>query len=364
MPKLTAITIEKTRADKHDILLADGGCLYLRVRPSGARVWIARIKRQGKRRVFTLGAYPETSIKDARAKAAARVAIERGTARVTVSEAVEQYMDAQIRSSYRRVGNAEVYARAVTKDLGALSVDAVRPVDVSRMVAAYRRRAPVAAMRLLAFTKALFAWCASFGYADRSPAANVEARTFGVKEEARERVLTAEEIRAFWHADDLPHVPLLRFLLLTGLRIAEAQRAEVGRIDRAHWLTIPPEHAKNGKEHRVYLPPLARAQIEREARPHLFFAVSPTAVQAGLHRWHDRHGLEDRWTPHDLRRTFASLCGDVGVAPHVIAKLLNHTIPGGSALPVYLRSEWLDERKDASERLAARVAATIQQRHL
>jgi hypothetical protein len=73
--------------------------------------------------------------------------------------------------------------------------------------------------------------------------------------------------------------------------------------------------AKNGKAHKVYLPPLARAQIDRDARPHLFASVSPTAVQAAVHRWHDRHGVDDRWTPHDLRRTFASVCGDLGIAP-------------------------------------------------
>ena len=33
----------------------------------------------------------------------------------------------------------------------------------------------------------------------------------------------------------------------------------------------------------------------------------------------------DYWTPHDLRRTFSTRLGDLGVAPHIIEKLLNHT---------------------------------------
>jgi integrase len=91
----------------------------------------------------------------------------------------------------------------------------------------------------------------------------------------------------------------------------------------------------------------------------LFNGVSPTAVQAALHRWQDRHGIADRWTPHDLRRTFASRCGDVGIAPHIIAKLLNHTIPGGDSLPTYLRSEWIEERRQAADTLAAHVTAIV-----
>ena len=32
-----------------------------------------------------------------------------------------------------------------------------------------------------------------------------------------------------------------------------------------------------------------------------------------------------KWTPHDLRRTGATLMGDLGIAPDVIEKCLNHT---------------------------------------
>src|ERR1700686_5034894 len=258
MPRLTDIKIRTARTDAQDILLADGENLFLRVRPSGSRGWIVRIKRRGKRRVHTLGTWPDVTIKEARAAAARLVAIERGTARVTVAEAVEQFMDSQIRPRYRRVASPEVYCRAVTAALGSLAVDAVRPVDVSRMVMDYRRSAPVGAMRLFTFTKNFLAWCIGIGYANLSPAANLKASAFGVKEDPRERILTDDEIRAFWHADDLAHVPLLRFLLLSGLRIGEAQAAQRKWMGADGWLSFPAEVMKNGKPHRAYLSPLAR----------------------------------------------------------------------------------------------------------
>jgi integrase len=360
MPRLTDIKIRATRTAAQDILLADGGNLFLRVRPSGSRGWIVRIKRNGKRRVHTLGAWPDVTIKGARAEAARLVAIERGTARVTVAEAVEQFMESQIRPTYRRVANAEVYCRAVTAELGSLAVDAVRPVDVSRMVMDYRRSAPVAAMRLFTFTKNFLAWCIGIGYANFSPAANLKASAFGVKEETRERILTDDEIRAFWHAADLPHRALLRFLLLSGLRIGEAQASQSEWLGADDWLALPPDVMKNGKPHRVYVSSLARQQIEPQAAPVLFRAVSPTAVQAAVHRWQDRHKVESRWTPHDLRRSFASRMGDLNVPIHVIAKCLGHTLAGGGeSTSVYVKSEWFAERQEATSLLAKHVAGVV-----
>ena len=360
MARLTDISIRNAKPHTSDRLLSDGGNLFLRVRPNGSKGWIVRIKRQGTRRVHTLGSYPDVPIKRARAEAARIVAEERGTARVSVRDAVEHYMDAMIRPRYRRVNNAEVYARRLQNALGALSVDVVRPVDVSRMIADYRREAPVSAMRCLGFAGGFFAWCVGFGYLERSPVSDIEARTFGVVEEPRARILTDDEIKAFWHATDLPHRGLLRFLLLTGLRIGEAQAARVEWIDADHWLHLPADVMKAGRPHECFLSGLARTQIEAGAKPHLFRSVSPTAVQAALRRWQARHDIAERWTPHDLRRSYASRLGDLGTAPHVIAKALAHSFTPSASLPTYLRSEWREDRVQAAESLAAHVSGIVQ----
>ncbi len=360
---MTEVSIRNARPARDDVLLADGGCLFLRVRTGVAgisRNWVVRVKRNGKRRVHTLGSYPEVGIKQARAEAARIVAIEHGTAQVTVSEAVDHYMQAIIRPKYRRLANAEVYARRLQSRLGSYSVDAVRPVDVSRMIADYSLESPVASMRMLGFARQFFAWCVAFGYLERSPVTDVRSRAFGVTEEPRERILTDDEIRALWHAMDQPHRALLRFLLVTGMRIGEAQAARVEWIDAEGWLHLPASVMKNKKPHAAFLSPLAQAQIERDASPALFRSVSPTAVQAAVNRWQTRHGLTgDRWTPHDLRRSYASRCGDLGIAPHVIAKALAHTFTPSASLPVYLRSEWLEERKQAAIAVAAHVAMVV-----
>src|SRR3954465_2323040 len=65
--KLSAV--EVTRA-KGPAVLHDGGGLYLRVSPSGAKSWVFRFQLAGRRRDMGLGPYPEVSLADARSRAA------------------------------------------------------------------------------------------------------------------------------------------------------------------------------------------------------------------------------------------------------------------------------------------------------
>ena len=66
------------------------------------------------------------------------------------------------------------------------------------------------------------------------------------------------------------------------------------------------------------------------------------------------------WTPHDLRRTFSTRLGDLGVAPHIIERLLNHT-PSGVA-SIYNRAELLEERIAATKRWAAQLSLIVANR--
>jgi integrase len=68
---------------------------------------------------------------------------------------------------------------------------------------------------------------------------------------------------------------------------------------------------------------------------YLFVHTTPTAVQSRL----KRSGVT--WTPHDLRRTFATRVAEL-TPPHVVEKLLNHSIQGVAA--IYNRHDYRDER--------------------
>lgn len=62
-----------------------------------------------------------------------------------------------------------------------------------------------------------------------------------------------------------------------------------------------------------------------------------------------------QWSPHDLRRTMASRMGDLGIAPHVIERCLNHIQQG--IVAVYQRQEYMLERQAAFELWGQRLTA-------
>lgn len=63
------------------------------------------------------------------------------------------------------------------------------------------------------------------------------------------------------------------------------------------------------------------------------------------------------WVVHDLRRTAATGMARLGVAPHVVERILNHTSGTlGGVAGVYNRFGYLPEMRDALERWASFVA--------
>ena len=75
------------------------------------------------------------------------------------------------------------------------------------------------------------------------------------KENSRDRVLSDDEIRAFWVAaetldakrrDAIAFGALFQTLLLTGQRVSEVSGMCWSEIDRAEWM-IPSRRTKNGK---------------------------------------------------------------------------------------------------------------------
>jgi integrase len=64
--KLTALSVKNAKPGRH----GDGLGLYLLVKPSGARSWLLRVQRDGKRRDIGLGSLAARSLAEAREKAA------------------------------------------------------------------------------------------------------------------------------------------------------------------------------------------------------------------------------------------------------------------------------------------------------
>lgn len=315
-------TIKGLRQRPADFMVGCGDGLWLRVRTTGRKTFIVRRKQGGKTKIITLGDWPTLSLKGAKFMAANA----KTPSDATVNDLLKQYHEAVI-SGHARPKQFAPYAERIRMAMGMVRVSEVKTTRLAELVAE-SRPTPRSADSLRSHLKAMFSLAIELGWRDDNPAAVIGARITGYKYEPITRVLTHDEIIQLW-AWEGNNAALLRFLLLTGLRISEGQ---TGHADGDFWRM---DKTKNGKPHWVYLTPTAKAQLTAP------FEVSNTAVQS----WVKRRKVG--WTPHDLRRTFATLAMENGVFPHIVEKCLNHALEG--MLRIYAHAEMTEERITAAK---------------
>lgn len=292
-----------------------------------------------------MGTYPKLPLLEARQQAL-ELATKGTSYSPTVEVAAEQWLSERIDHTHRRAELIRGYVdRGILPSLAKRRVRDIEPSEIATVVRNYRdqtgkkalaRRGGLTAARaLLGVFKGLFGYAVANGWIKHSPAQQLTAAIVGPPSAARTRVLSDDEIK-FVLSTDLRQGPVLRFLLVTGLRIGEAYN---GHREGQYWV-IPPKFSKNRREHRVWLSDLALAQLE-------------------LHPWEAtrddvQHWLAANsggWSAHDLRRTFSTRNHEMGVAPCIVEKMLNHSFTG--MLAVYNHATYEAERRDALEAWSA-----------
>jgi len=82
------------------------------------------------------------------------------------------------------------------------------------------------------------------------------------------------------------------------------------------------------------------------------------------HRRHDNSlvldgGKNGAWTPHDLRRTGATLMQSLGIALEIIDRCQNHVLPGSKVRRHYLHHDYAEEKRDAWRLLGDRLSLIL-----
>ena len=324
-----------------DSRLLIGDCLILQVRRS-SKTWLVRRRIDGKASITTIGKYPDLSLKAAR-KEAAKITEASTVSVVTVEQLITKYMSEVVERKHKRPELAQGYMdRAVIPPIGTQKVRDVTRAQLVSIIQDYSERGARTADQLRSNLKKLFSYAVELGYRDTNPMLEVSSRITGYIPNPRERVLSDDEIKDIWAWKNNTHgwqrteenARMLKFLLLTGLRISEARK---GHQEGDKWI-VPKELSKNGKAHWVYLTETAKQQLPLPT-------CSATNIQAWLRR---KLGFDndDRYTPHDLRRTCATRMADNGVEPFIVERVLNHKLEG--VMAVYNRAEYERERIDAA----------------
>lgn len=335
---------------------SDGGGLYFRKRKNSAS-WVIRRTRNKIASFATIGRFPEMSLAEARQQ------LNRfgncSAENLTVANLLDDWFD-QNEKIWKRPKQMEGYIRRLTAEdphVVAMNIHVVDLMIVRKSLKRYaRNHGNVAANRLMEIMKQVFKHAVQVGYLEYSPIADLTRKVVGGVEKSRERVLTNDEIRQLWSADQR-HTDLFRFLLLSGQRIRESQLARWEHITEDRWF-IPARNNKSSRDHWVALSRQTQELLNSlpQGRGKIFGMTSETAVQAYLKRWCSRNKIGENnqetkhqgsFTPHDLRRTFATRLNELMVGPHIVEKILNHKMSG--VMGIYNQAEYEDERVAAMQ---------------
>ena len=411
--KLTdrAIKALKPRPERYEVWEDGRTGLGLRVSPAGRKSWIYMYRFDGNPRRMTLGTYPALGLGSAHVKhAQAKETLEKGSDpgvlhvakrrrdrnAETVQNLVDEYLEKWARPRKRSADEDE---RILNKDVvpvwGKRKAKSITRREVILLLdGIVERGSPIQANRTLAVVRKMFNFAISRDIIDATPVAMVRAPA---KENQRDRILSAKEIRTFWKGlADAAMTPAVRLALKLELVTAQRKGELVGAalsefdFDEAVW-TIPAERVKNGVAHRVPLSPMTLELIE-EARaialvverkraeklpgtepqkPEWLFPsprgngpIEPEAVNHALRKAIEPTEKGERpaislkdVTPHDLRRTAASGMTALGVTRLVVSKVLNHVETGVTA--VYDRHSYDAEKRHALETWAAHLESIL-----
>ena len=400
--KLTDKHLRGLKPGPSEKTLGDGGGLWVRVMPAdkgGAINFYYRFQFSGKERRYNCGTYPDTSLAMARQRRnEARQMVATG-----VDPVVKEANDRAVNTSSQALAQLEktvndlfddwkrVYLSAHRKDGGAF-VESIYDHDVRPILGQMKakdvrlphivqvidklldRNVRRKANMVLSTLRQMFRHGLARGLVETDPTLGLSKKQAGGKETPVERNLSLDEIKELARglAGSGLHPRMtagLWLILATGARVGELLNAEWAHVnlETREW-RIPASNAKNGRAHLIHLSDFAIQQLEvlqsyRDGA-YLFAGRSndqPLSDKALSKAVRDRIRevpLKKRtakaqalmlsggeWSPHDLRRTMASRMGDLGVAPHVIERCLNHIQQG--IVGVYQRQEYLLERKAA-----------------
>jgi integrase len=329
----------------------------VRVAPSGVKTWdlAYRIRGTGKMRRLSLGRTTDVGLEQARERANELTSAAPGgrdligeedeardavASRITVEKLIDLYLRRRV---VGRLRTGTAIERGLRRDLAPIVQRCA--ADISRrdirelldtiadrgcMREAEKRRQMVGAM---------FRWPLAQDFVAANPAGGLEPYDPGVP---RDRVLTVEEIELVWKwlesdALSLEAADILKLELLIGARCGEICGICAEEIDRERWLWSLPARRSKNKKPRV-TPILGTASELLEPRLECvevgpLFMIEGGAVMTSAHLGHYLLTRANRlpvakFTTHDLRRTFASMVVEMGVALDLVAAIVGHESGG------------------------------------
>ena len=318
--------------------------LGVRVLPSGTRAFVLDYMAAGRRRIFTIGKFPEWEVTAARTEATElkhRIrfdgtdpADELKTARdaPTVADLCKRFEKEHLpklrpstRGDYERMIQQDI-----TPQFGNRKVAHIQFEDMAKLHRTITERgSPAAANFCLALCSKLFNFAIRLRMIQANPVKGVERN----RAQPRNRYLSKPEITSLTKAlnqhPDQDVADIFRLLLFTGARRGEAQAARWDQFDLKEGVWTKPSSAtKQAREHRVPLAAPARvllssrrAKVDAELRKlSRQIAKADASERLKLEKWQRRidtfvFPARDGDTGHvvEIKRAWDTLCKAAGI---------------------------------------------------
>jgi integrase len=291
------------------------------------------------RKFIALGRYPSVSLKIAR-QAALRLidAPNEVSTSLTASKAVADFIEGHQGSKRWKYDLNYCLTRHLLKDHD-VPLNEITPRHILAITDGLAKT-PAQQLHAHRAMSAFFNWAVARQLLPVSPLANLPLPS---KPGKRDRVLSYEELAKIWRAaSQLGYFgDIIKLCILIGQR-----RGELSKISKEHCekssITIPGNLTKNRKPHSLPLTDLSRQIIENLQPCSINWAIKKTEL--------DKLSACSNYVIHDTRRTWATNAASLGVEPHIIERILNHStgqISGVSA--IYNRFHYMPQMRAALE---------------
>jgi integrase len=280
-----------------------------------------------------IGQYPAVSLADAR-KEAKKLLTEQPAkhSKMTFDAAYEQY---KVAIEAKKPRTQRDYKRVIDKYLSPkLGKKKLSDLEYEDFTAITDKLAPSEKSHTLAVARTFMRWCVQppRRYIPHSPLEGVVI----VPGKRRKRILKPEELKKVWDAATAvgyPYGTIVHLLILTGQRKTEIANLRRTWIDqKAKTITLPEWVCKNSREHRFPYGDMVAAELESVPRLNSTDLLFPSAASderpiSGWSKYKKRLGDGvPAWRLHDLRRTFGTTLAEMEVEPHIVERLLNHSM--------------------------------------
>jgi integrase len=365
---------------------ADRDNLSIRLSKRGKVSFYLRFQFNGKQQRFCIGVYPNMSLADAREEIGKlNIDLSKGIDprlssrqenQYTLDDCLNEWIEKRVEKQLRPK-TIENYRSTIKHFEGKFKYCDVESIKGYEWLAFFDQisvKSPVLAGSLLRTVKAALRWCIRRQLIpDNLSIMKFNLSDIGARPSKKgDRVLTIDEVKSVLRDTEKSGAKAnmraaITCTFIMACRIGELNTMQwdhlFGDNDEMIW-TVPAELSKTNEKIRRPVPKLVRDKIELmgELYGKSGFVFSSDKLSRGISitaqavdrqlkrcakRLIDKQKVSGVFRAHDSRRTLVTNLADVGIAMHVLEKMLGHKLIG--VMSHYQKSDWISEQRKAYE---------------